>query len=111
MKTITVEKVFIKDMTSDKGPWKSYRVKEVGSDRWYGLKGWGKEDVKEGDVIHGTETSREYNGTTYYDITLNKPNPELDALESRVTKLEGQMMTILGETPTQTSEVDFDLPF
>ena len=109
MKTITVEQIFIKDMTGDKGPWKSYRVKEYGSDRWYGLKGWGKENVKQGDQITGQETSREWEGKTFYDITLAKPmGPEFEELEKRVKKLEG---IVYGEKEEITEEDLNSIPF
>lgn len=109
-KTIKIDRIFIKDAVGPKGPFKSYRVKEAGSDTWYGLKGWGKADVKEGDEVTGELSSREWEGKEYYDITLAKKEVDLSAIYQRLDDLDKRISNL--ETNETKDEVSVDdIPF
>ncbi len=95
----------------------SYSTK-IGED-FYGLKGWGVKELKEGDTVEGEVEERVVNGQTYKTLVLPKPNlfAELSGMKKDIEDLKAQVL-VLNEAlfnrsdepiPDQEPDDDIDL--
>lgn len=112
---IRVEKVYIRDaMSRDGRAFKTYSANY--QNRWYNLKGFGRENIKEGDFLTGIVEERPYkdkegNDKISYDFTLADKTmqfllDEIDSLRSAIDVLNQAVFTEDKKNKKTTKQVD-----
>ena len=122
MKTIKVERTHQKTIEYEKnGEKKSFVKYAVAAENvWYELKGFGKDQVKEGDTISGEYSTQDWEangktGTNHILALVDKTTADilrrLEDIEHSVAALMITDKTQPDENPKILKENDDDLPF
>jgi len=118
MKKLTVNQVYQKTIPYEKnGEPRSFVKYAIKSGTiWYTLEGYGKKNVKEGDVISGIATEKTYpkkDGSRGTENIFKMLSPELADLYLRVEALEMYMNANNGTSVEKAEQIEGeeDLPF